>query len=245
VAGTSGRTSGRWPTRRALAASWAIRAAWPGRRKLSRPRNAAGCEPWPASCSRAQTRHDARSSPGAGAHVRQDRGPGPGHDVGDPRGAVRRGLRLGHPRSFAAAAGQRPGHTGVRGERRQRPDDLAPLLLSARRPDPARAGEDLPRLRSRVGCSTSPGGLSRAPTRRAAPTRRMPRSAIQMATGGCSRRSRRGFRAGSGTTDPGVPRRTAHPAPRICSRRMSAWPQCWANSRRACRYTQRRGSGPK
>jgi pimeloyl-ACP methyl ester carboxylesterase len=36
-----------------------------------------------------------------------------------------------------------------------------------------------------------------------------------------------------------------HPALRICSRRMSAWPQCWANSRRVCRYTHRRGSGPR
>jgi hypothetical protein len=26
-----------------------------------------------------------------------------------------------------------------------------------------------------------------------------------------------------------------YPALRICSRRMSAWPQCWANSRRVCR----------
>jgi len=45
------------------------------------------------------------------------------------------------------------------------------------------------------------GGVFRALTRKVAPTRRMPRSAIQMATGGSSRRSRRGSRAGSGRTD--------------------------------------------
>ena len=34
---------------------------------------------------------------GAAAHVLQDRGPRHGYDLGDPRGAVRRGLHLGHP----------------------------------------------------------------------------------------------------------------------------------------------------
>ena len=43
----------------------------------------------------------------AAAHVRQDRRPGPGHELGDPRGAVRRGLHLGDPRPRAAAAAQR------------------------------------------------------------------------------------------------------------------------------------------
>ena len=42
------------------------------------------------------------------AHVRPDRGPGHGHDVGDPRSAVRRGLHLGDPRSRAAPAAQLP-----------------------------------------------------------------------------------------------------------------------------------------
>ncbi|WP_300606304.1 hypothetical protein [Trebonia sp.] len=45
------------------------------------------------------------------------------------------------------------------------------------------------------------GGRVAARTRRAAPTRRMPRSAIRMATAGCSRRSRRGFPAGNGRTE--------------------------------------------
>jgi pimeloyl-ACP methyl ester carboxylesterase len=42
------------------------------------------------------------------------------------------------------------GNAGVRGERRQRPDDPAALLLPARRPDPARPGEDLSRRGARV-----------------------------------------------------------------------------------------------
>ena len=42
------------------------------------------------------------------AHVRPDRGPGHGHNLGDPRGAVRRGLHLGDPRSRAAAAAEQP-----------------------------------------------------------------------------------------------------------------------------------------
>ena len=53
--------------------------------------------------------------------------------LGDPRGAVRRGLHLGDPRSRAAAAAQLPADAGVRGERRQRPDDPAALLLPAGR----------------------------------------------------------------------------------------------------------------
>jgi len=51
-----------------------------------------------------------------------------------------------------------------------------------------------------AGCSTSPGDLSPAPTRKAAPTRPTPRSAIRTATDGYSRRSRRGYPAGSGRT---------------------------------------------
>ena len=41
-------------------------------------------------------------------------------------------------------------HARVRGQRRQRPDDPAALLLPARRPDPAGAGEDLPGRGARV-----------------------------------------------------------------------------------------------
>ena len=47
------------------------------------------------------------------------------------------------------------------------------------------------------------GAVFRARTRKAVPTRPMSRSATPMATGGCSRRSRRGSRAGSGSTDNG------------------------------------------
>ena len=49
-------------------------------------------------------------------------------------------------------------------------------------------------------------------TRKAAPTRPMPRSAIPMATGGCSRRSRPGSPGGSGRTDDGH-RFPGRPAP--------------------------------
>src|SRR5271157_5213090 len=53
---------------------------------------------------------------------------------------------MGDPRSRAAAAAQCYRHAGVRGQRRQRPDDPAALFVPARGPDPARSGEDLPRL---------------------------------------------------------------------------------------------------
>ena len=57
------------------------------------------------------------------------------------------------------------------------------------------------------------GGRVPGRTRKAAPTRPTPRSATPTATGGCSRRSRRGSPAGSGRTDDGH-RRPARPAPR-------------------------------
>ena len=44
-------------------------------------------------------------------------------ELGHPPGAVRRGVRLGSARPFAAAACERDRGTGVRRERRQRPDD--------------------------------------------------------------------------------------------------------------------------
>ena len=56
-----------------------------------------------------------------------------------------------------------------------------------------------------------------APIRKAAPTRRMPRSATRTATDGCSRRSRRGFRAASGRTPP----RTSLPWPACSTKRPS------------------------
>src|SRR5690349_15901638 len=84
------------------------------------------------------------------AHVRPDPGPGYANELGHPPSAVRRGVHLGHPGPRQAPAAQRPGHAGVRGQRRQRPDDPAPLLLPAGRPDPAGQGHDLPRRRARV-----------------------------------------------------------------------------------------------
>ena len=61
-------------------------------------------------------------------------------------------------------------------------------------------------------CSTTPRGVFLARTRSIAPTRPMLRSAIQMAMSGSSRRSRRGFRGGSGRTDDGH-RFAGRPAP--------------------------------
>ena len=45
---------------------------------------------------------------GPAAHVRQNRGPGPGDHLGDPQRPVRRGLHLGNPRPRAAAASSVP-----------------------------------------------------------------------------------------------------------------------------------------
>jgi hypothetical protein len=82
------------------------------------------------------------------------------------------------------------------------PGSVKRLLLAVDDIDAAR--EDL----SRCGVEVSEvfhldGGVYRARIRKVAPTRVMPPSAIRMATSGCCRRSRRGFRAGSGMTDDG------------------------------------------
>ena len=50
----------------------------------------------------------------------------------------------------------------------------------------------------RLDTDIAAGDAFRARTRNVAPTSPMPRSAIRTATGGCCRRSRRGFRAGNG-----------------------------------------------
>ena len=77
------------------------------------------------------------------------------------------------------------------------------LILAVDDVDAAR--EDLMRRGVDVSeaVSTSPGAVCRAGTRRAGRTRAMRRSMIRTATGGYSRRSRLGFRAGSGRTDHG------------------------------------------
>jgi hypothetical protein len=60
-------------------------------------------------------------------------------------------------------------------------------------------------------CSTeTEGSFFQAPTQSVAPTSPMPRSAIQTATVGYSRRSQRGFRAGCGTTDQPTSRHLPH-----------------------------------
>jgi pimeloyl-ACP methyl ester carboxylesterase len=71
-------------------------------------------------------------------------------DLADATRAIRRGLRLGDPGSQSVATGRRHRHARVRRQRRQRPDDPAALLVSASWPDPASAGEGLPRLGPRV-----------------------------------------------------------------------------------------------
>ena len=85
-----------------------------------------------------------------GAADRTARRSGQADDLADPAGSIRRRVRLGHPGSRPAAAGQRDRHARVRGQRRRRPDDPAALLPPARRPDPAGAGEDLPGRGARV-----------------------------------------------------------------------------------------------
>ena len=85
-----------------------------------------------------------------GANNRTRRGPRQANHMADSPGAVRRGLRVGNPRSRPATAGRRHRRPGLRRERRQRPDDPPALLVPARRADPASAGQDLPRRRARV-----------------------------------------------------------------------------------------------
>ena len=91
------------------------------------------------------------------------------------------------------------------------PGSVQRLILAVDDVDAARA--DLIRRGIEVsGLFHLAGGPVRARTRKAAPTRPMPRSAIPMATGGCSRRSRRGSPGGSGRTDDGH-RFPGRPAP--------------------------------
>ena len=79
------------------------------------------------------------------------------------------------------------------------PGSVQRLILAVDDIDAARATSSAAASRS-AGCSTSPGDPSPAPTRKAAPTRLTPRSAIQTATDGCSRKSRRGYLAASGNS---------------------------------------------
>ena len=78
------------------------------------------------------------------------------------------------------------------------PGSVQRLILAVDDIDAARA--DLIRRGIEVSGLLPPrrGALFLARTRKAAPTRPMPRSAIRTATGGCSRRSRRGCRPGVG-----------------------------------------------
>ena len=96
-------------------------------------------------------RRVAKRPAGRRAHLRRkDDQPGRTDDLADPPGAVRRRLRVGHPQPLAARAGRRDRPPGLRRQRRQRPDDPAPLLLPVGRAPPGRAGQDLPRLGPRL-----------------------------------------------------------------------------------------------
>ena len=86
----------------------------------------------------------------AGRIFGEGRRPGRADDVADPPGAVRRGVRLGDPQPLAARAGCRDRSSGLRRERRQRPDDPAALLVPAGGAPPGRADHDLPRLGPRL-----------------------------------------------------------------------------------------------
>jgi catechol 2,3-dioxygenase-like lactoylglutathione lyase family enzyme len=79
------------------------------------------------------------------------------------------------------------------------PGSVQRLILAVDDIDAARA--DLVRRGIEVsGLFHLAGGPSPVPTRKAAPTRPTPRSSTQRATDGCSRRSRRGYQAGSGNS---------------------------------------------
>ena len=140
----------------------------------SAPRGAAGMHGWAPDVIGAAGRPEANpegyldvffapssSSRQASQEVLGAFTPGPktgqADNLGHPRGAVRRGLHVGNPGSLAAAATERYRSAGIRGKRRQRPNDLAALFLPDRGLDPAGGGEDLPRLRARIPVSASHG----------------------------------------------------------------------------------------
>jgi len=103
------------------------------------------------------------------------------------------------------------------------PGSVQRLLLAVYDIDAAR--EDLISRGAKVsGVFPWPAGLFRARTRKAGPTRPMPRSAIRTGTGGCSRRSRPGFLAGNGrtwrqTSRPGRPCSVKRPSITTTTRR--------------------------
>jgi hypothetical protein len=183
----SSRSRSRWYAR-----TWSAGWSWPPRRRRARlacaggrPRSSARSAPHTSrkptwTCSLPARLELASRHRSAAAHVCPDRRPGRGHDVGDRRGAVvTRSAPGGFTRSRAAAAGERHRRAGVRGQRRHRSDDPAPLLLLARGPDPARPGEDLPRLGAGSCSSITPSSP---------PTSRHSSSAPAKAPAGLSQR---------------------------------------------------------
>jgi pimeloyl-ACP methyl ester carboxylesterase len=102
----------------------------------SAPQGAAGTHGWAADVIAAvgapkpdpdkildvfYTQSTASRTAGLPAHDRRDTGPGPGDNLANTAGPVRRRLRLGSSGSRAAAATERYRRAGVRGQRRQRP----------------------------------------------------------------------------------------------------------------------------
>ena len=133
-----------------------------------------------------------RRSAGRRAHLRADSRPRRTNDVADPSGAVRRRLRVGYPQPLAAAASRRDRPPGVRRQRRQRPDDPAPLLVPLGRTSSRRPSDHLPGLGPRLPLPTSQplrGRRERIPRRArlmpiidadvAAETERPPRRRVQ------------------------------------------------------------------
>ena len=98
----------------------------------------------------------ARSDPSLQAARRPSSACTPGTRTGTPlrtgplaRPSTTR-FAMGHPLLRSATAGLRHQAPGLRGQRRQRPDDPSALLLPAGLPDPAGQREDLPQRRARV-----------------------------------------------------------------------------------------------
>jgi hypothetical protein len=84
-----------------------------------------------------------RRPTGSPAHLRPKERPRSADHLANQRSAVRRRMRLGNSEPQPPATGERHRPAGARGERRQRSDDLAPLLASARRAATPRAARGL------------------------------------------------------------------------------------------------------
>ena len=98
----------------------------------------------PRGLLRADGHEPRRGARGHGTHLRPDHQPRRSDDLADAPGTVRRGLRLGYPEPLAARASCGDRSSGLRGQRRPRPDDPAPLLAPAGGPAPGRTAHHVP-----------------------------------------------------------------------------------------------------